>query len=190
MNTYCDTSLFDKLYSTVITWVESNSYAKLAVKASGSIDFDERTNSLIVYSGSNKSDENIVGWFYADKLNGTRTKELGSFRVLDGFSAYVKDVFRNLLMSFREVECFDIKPAEVEGGVDRRFIRREWIKAYTDHGHRDLVDAFAYAARKLVEHLYGAADCGSKAIEMVKRSDLAGEGDVEVYIYHITRTRV
>lgn len=190
MNTLHDTSLFDKLYSTFINWVESNSFARLAVKANEFIDYDESTNILVIYAGCEKNAENIVGRFYADRLNGVRTKALGSFSIVEGFRSYVKQVLGKLIMSFRDIQCFEIKPSDVEGGIDRRFIRREWIKAYTDHGHRDLVDAFSYGARKLIEHLYAAADCGSKGVEMVKRSDLAGEGDVEVYIYQITRTRI
>lgn len=81
-------------------------------------------------------------------------------------------------------------------GAPRRFITREWIDWYLEkyEGIKPWVtgptSAVAHAARRLVQEEFAEADWLNKEPVCAPNQNIDGREDVEIYIYHVERTRV
>lgn len=84
-------------------------------------------------------------------------------------------------------QCFRVQPG-INGAVPRRFIRREWLNWFIGNNkHLDDDVAIREGVMELMWHEFARADVGNK--EWKYDINLPNE-DLEIFIYHVVRTRV
>lgn len=80
-------------------------------------------------------------------------------------------------------------------GAPRRFITRAWIDWFMrqHEGNPDITlwTAFSRGSKRLIEEEFAEADWVNKEPVCAPNQDVThGQDDVEIYIYHVERTRV
>lgn len=87
-----------------------------------------------------------------------------------------------------EPKCFRIEPG-VNGHVPRRFIRREWLNWFIGNNkHLDDAVAIREGVIELMNHEFAREDVAKK--EWTHEVISFPNEDLEIFIYHVERTRV
>lgn len=185
---------FADLYRQLVINVEKSPTTFLAINRSQMGRYNTDTKTLEIIRRSRGKPPAVIATFYLSTDPNKVQPALGASMVPDGFEHEVYDIFVQLLKLVEpEPECFNIEHprASVVPDVPKRFIRREWINWFLHKNpHLNEWTAFTQASKRIIAHEFADLDQLNKEAVLSPTAQLASEEDVEIFIYHVVKTRV